>query len=402
MRDGPHLSSRARAVQPSATLATAARARALRAAGVDVVTFATGEPDLPTPEAIREAAKAALDRGETHYAPLRGLPELREAICARLQSDRGLTFDPDAVLVGVGAKQVLYNACQALLDPGDEAVLITPCWVSYPDMVRLAGARPVFVATRPEDRFEPDPKAIEGAITERTRLLFLNAPSNPTGAVIPRATLEAIAETLRRHPAVTVLSDDIYARIRYDDAEVPHLLEVAPDLRGRVLVVDGVSKSYAMTGWRIGWAAGPKALVDAMARIQGQSTSGATTFAQFGALAALTGDQGPVEEMRATFERRRALLCDGLDALPGVRCSRPAGAFYAFPDLREVLGRRVEGHSIASSVDLCERLLELEHLACVPGTPFGAEGFLRLSFAASEETLQEGLARLRRFLARLE
>ncbi|MDF1566181.1 MAG: pyridoxal phosphate-dependent aminotransferase [Deltaproteobacteria bacterium] len=396
------LSERARAVKPSATLATAARARALKAEGKDVVLFGTGEPDFDTPAFIRQAAKDALDAGATHYPPLVGLPSLREAICTRLKLDQELDYAASEVIVGVGAKQVLYNACQALLDPGDEAVIITPYWVSYPDMVTLAGATSVYVETTPESGFQPTAEALEAALNERTRVLFVNSPSNPSGVILDRETLEAMAEVLRRYPEVTILTDDIYNRILYGDATFENILQVAPDLRDRVVIINGVSKTYAMTGWRVGWAVGPEEIIKAIGKIQGQSTSGATSFAQHGALAALTGDQGVVAEMVGHFARRRDLLCDGLAALPGVECAKPPGAFYAFPDLRALIGKKAGGKLIDGSITLCDLLIEEQHLACVPGAPFGAEGFLRMSFAASDEDIERGLKRLADFLQTVE
>ncbi|RMG20899.1 MAG: pyridoxal phosphate-dependent aminotransferase [Deltaproteobacteria bacterium] len=396
------LSHRARAVKPSATLATAAKARALKARGVDVVTFGTGEPDFDTPVHIKEAAVQALREGATKYPPVSGIPPLKEAIRARYRKAHGLDFEDAQVLVTVGAKQALYNLCQALLDAGDEALLVTPCWVSYPDMVTLAGATPVRVEARAEDGFEPRPEAVEAAIGPRTRLILLNSPSNPTGAVYGRDTLAGLAEVLRRHPDVVVVSDDIYEQILYDGRRFENLLSVAPDLADRTVIVSGVSKAYAMTGWRIGWAVGPEAIIAAMQKIQGQSTSGATHFAQAGAVAALTGDQSVVAEMVAAFDTRRRHLVEGLASIEGVACAMPGGAFYAFPDLRALLGRRFEGRPLEDSVALADALLEAEAVACVPGGPFGAEGFLRLSFATSTEEIDRGLERIRRFVEQLD
>ena len=396
------LSHRARAVKPSATLATAAKARALKAKGVDVVAFGTGEPDFDTPEHIKQAATEALARGRTKYPPVGGIPELKEAIAERYAAERGLSYASEEIVVTVGAKQALYNLCQAVLDEGDEAVLVGPCWVSYPDMVSLAGGRPRLVGAPPETDFNPVAADVEAAMTGRTRLLFLNSPSNPTGAVYTEACLRELAEVVRRHPDLIVVSDDIYERILYDGRRFQNILSVAPDLRDRTVVISGVSKAYAMTGWRIGWAVGPQDLIGAMQKIQGQSTSGATHFAQVGAVAALTGDQSVVDEMVAAFDARRRHIVAGLEAIEGISCFMPGGAFYAFPDVRALLGRRHEGRRLETSVDVTDALLDAEAVACVPGGPFGAEGFLRLSFATSLEEIDRGLERIARFVGSLE
>ena len=397
------LSRRSVAVKPSATLATAAKARQLKAQGVDVVTFGTGEPDFDTPQALKDAASAALEAGETHYGPVPGILPLREAICEKLERDHGLSYAPDEVIVTVGAKQALYNLCQVALDEGDEAVLVAPCWVSYPDMVTLAGAESVWVRARPEDGFQPRPEEIEAAITERTRLIFLNSPSNPTGVVYDRATLEGIAAVLRRHPQVVIISDDIYEKILYDGREFLNILQVAPDLGERTVIINGFYKAYCMTGWRLGWAAGPKLLISAMQKIQGQSTSGATTYAQAGALEALRGsaDEALASNL-AAFDGRRRHIVARLDAIDGVSCAMPGGAFYAFPDIRALLGRRYKGRPLADSVAFADALIEDQAVAVVPGGPFGAEGFLRMSYATSMEEIDRGIDRLEAFVSGLE
>lgn len=396
------LSRRAAAVKPSATLATAAKARALKAKGVDVVLFGTGEPDFDTPDHIKIAAVKGLREGRTHYPPLSGIPELKGAIQDRLQADHDLSFGLSEILVTVGAKQALYDLCQAVLEEDDQAVIPGPYWVSYPDMVILAGAEPIHVPADPGDGFVPRAEDLEAAITSHTRLLFLNSPSNPSGAVYPREALEAIAEVVRRHPQVVVVSDDIYEKLIYDGAEFLNLLMVAPDLRDRIVLVNGVSKAYAMTGWRLGWAAGPPEVIAAMQRIQGQSTSGATAFAQMGAVAALTGDQGVVAAFLAEFDRRRRHMVSRLNDLEGVKCAMPGGAFYAFPDVRGVLARRLDGEVIGDTARLCELLLDEVAVAAVPGAPFGAEGFLRMSFATSMDEIDRGIDRLGEFVGRLE
>jgi aspartate aminotransferase len=394
------LSRRVRTAKPSATLAVAAKARELKAKGVDVVAFGTGEPDFDTPAHIKAAAKKALDEGMTSYPPLTGIPELRKAVVGRLKAERGLEYSADEVLVTVGAKQAIYNLCQAVLDEGQEAVIVAPYWVSYPEMVALAGAEPVIVQTRAEDGFAPTADTIAAAMNDRTRLLFLNSPSNPAGAVYTRETLEAVAEVVRKYPKVVVMTDDIYARILFEGDFVSFAM-AASDLRDRTVIVDGVSKAYAMTGWRLGWAVAETALIKPMSSIQGQSTSGATAFAQAGAVAALTGDQSVVDEMVGEFRRRRDHIVARLDAIDGVSCRAPGGAFYAFPDVRGLMGKRYGDETIATSGDVTRLLIEHHAVAAVDGAPFGAEGFLRLSFATSMEQIDLGVDRLAEMVAAL-
>ena len=343
-----------------------------------------------------------LREGRTHYPPLSGIPELKSAIQDRLQVDHGLSFGLSEILVTIGAKQALYNLCQAVLDEGDQAVIPGPYWVSYPDMVTLAGAEPVHVPSDPAAGFVPRAEDLEAAITGHTRLLFLNSPSNPTGILYPHGALEAIAEVVRRHPQIVVVSDDIYEKLIYDGQKFENLLMVAPDLRDRIVLVNGVSKSYAMTGWRLGWAAGPPDVIAAMQRIQGQSTSGATSFAQLGAVAALTGDQKVVADFLAEFDKRRKHMVARLNDIEGISCAMPGGAFYAFPDVRGVLARRLQGEVIGDTARLCELLLDEVAVAAVPGAPFGAEGFLRMSFATSMAEIDRGLDRLVDFVSRLD
>jgi aspartate aminotransferase len=393
------LAHRLKAIKPSPTLALNARAKALSAQGVDVAGFAAGEPDYDTPEYIKQAAIDCLRAGFTKYTPTAGIPELREAICAKLQKDNGLTFAPDQVLVSVGAKHSLYNIFQALLNEGDEVIIFAPYWVSYPDMVQLAGGKPVIIQTREEDGFAPDPEAIRRALTPRTRAIIINSPSNPTGAVFSRATLEGIAAAVRGHECL-VVSDDIYEKLMYQ-GEFLNIVNVAPDLAPRLVVVNGMSKSYSMTGWRLGYAAGPKPLIAGMNMVQDQSTSNPSSIAQKAAVAALKGPTDTIDTMVKEYLARRELIVSGLNALPGVRCRAPEGAFYVFPNVSGLLERTYKGAKLGSSTRISEVLLEDFRVAVMPGAPFGAEGYLRMSFVTSREVIQKGLTRMREFVSAL-
>jgi aspartate aminotransferase len=395
------LARRLNAIKPSPTLALNTRAKVLAAAGEDVVGFAAGEPDFDTPVHIKQAAVQALDDGFTKYTATAGTPELRAAICEKLKADNGLSYTPEQVVVGNGAKQCLYNFFQALLDEGDEVIIFNPAWVSYPDMVALAGGTPVLVPTREEEGWVPDPELFARAITPRTRAVVLNSPSNPTGAVLSVEALSALARVLDRHPEVVVVTDDIYEKLLYTGKPFVELLNVAPQLASRTLVVNGLSKAFAMTGWRLGYAAGPKALIAAMQMIQDQSTSNASSIGQRAAVAALRGPKDTIEVMAREFLARRDLFVAGLKALPGVRIRPPDGAFYVFPSFHGLLGKRHRGKPLEGSVQISQVLLDDYRLAAVPGEPFGGEGHLRLSFAASRETIEKGLARLRDFVGGL-
>jgi len=395
------LARRLNAIKPSPTLALNARAKALAAAGEDVVGLAAGEPDFDTPEHVKRAAVKALEEGFTKYTATAGMPELRAAICDKLKADNGFSYAPEQVVVSNGAKQCLYNCFQALLDEGDEVILFTPAWMSYPEMVALAGGTPVAVPTREEDGWVPDPERLARAITPRTRAVIVNSPSNPTGAVLQPGALGALATVLERHPDIVVVTDDIYEKLLYTGRPFVDILNVAPQLADRTLVVNGMSKAFAMTGWRLGYAAGPKALVLGMGLVQDQSTSNASSIAQRAALAALRGPQDTVEAMAREFQARRDLFVAGLRALPGVRIRPPEGAFYLFPSFHGLLGKRHRGKALQGSQQLSEVLLDDYRLAAVPGEPFGGEGHLRLSFAASRATIEKGLGRLRDFVGGL-
>ncbi len=384
------LSARAEALQPSLTLAIAARAKALRADGHDICSLSAGEPDFDTPAFIRQAATAALEAGHTRYGPAAGEPALRQAIAAKLSTENQVPTNADQVLVTNGGKQALYNLFQVLLGPGDELLLPSPYWLSYPEMAQLAGASVRLIPSAAANGFRLDPHQLEAAITPASKLLVLNSPSNPTGMVLALEDLEAIAAVLRRHPQVAVVCDEIYEFLLAPGLTHHSFAAVAPDLAGRIFTVNGFAKGWAMTGWRVGWLAGAQPVIAAASALQSQSTSNVCSFAQFGALAAISGSRDCVLEMAAEFSRRRCLLSDGLMGLEGLALVPPQGAFYAFADISS------KG---LDSMTFCNRLLEEQGLAAVPGVAFGDDRCIRLSCAASPATIEDGLARLERFLA---
>jgi len=389
------VSARMAAVRPSPTGAVLALAAELRAAGRDILSLGAGEPDFDTPEHIRAAAIAAIEAGQTRYTPIDGTAELKAAICAKFRRENELTYAPGEVLVTSGAKQALFNLCLALLGPGDEAIVPAPYWVSYPDMVRLAGAEPVFVGAGIEQDFKITPAQLEAAITDRTRLLILNSPSNPTGASYGRAELQALGAVVAAHPGIVVLADDIYEHIHWAREPFVSFAAACPALQGRTVTVNGVSKAYAMTGWRIGYAAGPAPLISAMKTIQSQSTSNPCSISQAAAVVALNGDQAPVAEMKAAYRARHRYFVDALNTIEGLECRHGEGTFYAFPKVRGVLDRL----GLESDIALAEFLLSEADLAVVPGSAFGAPSYLRLSFACSMASLEQAVARLERVLA---
>lgn len=382
------LSSKLSAVKPSQTKAMTALASNLRAEGREIITLSQGEPDFDTPRHIAEAGAKAIFDGHTRYTAVAGIPALKDAIIGKFLRENNLTYTADQITVGCGAKQLLYNALVATLDSGDGVIFPTPCWVSYPEMVKLAGGHPVSLETRQSDGFILQPEALRAAIKPDTKWLMLNSPSNPTGAVYTRQDLEALAGVLRDHPNVWVLADDIYEHLVYGDAEFATMAQVAPDLADRVLTVNGVSKSYAMTGWRVGYAGGPAALVKAMNTVQGQSTSHTCSISQYAAVEALNGDQSFLPKFRAAFERRRDLVFDRLSAIPGLTCDRPDGAFYLFVNCEELLGKKApSGKLLSTDMDFAMYLLEHAGVAVVPGSGFLADGFIRVSYAASDDSL---------------
>ncbi len=396
-----HLSRRVRRIQPSATLAIDAKAKQLKAEGKDVVGFGAGEPDFDTPDFIKDAAIAAIQAGQTKYTAVGGTPDLRKAVCERIRGDYDLAYEPSEVLVSCGGKHTLYNLFLALLDEGDEAVIPGPYWVSYPEMVGMAEATPVCVATREEDNFSLTPELLKKALTKKTRLVILNSPSNPTGAAMSEAQVRAIAKVLDDHPDVWVVSDDIYMRLLYDGLQFFSIATISKAWKERTILVNGASKAYSMTGWRIGWAAGSKDVIGAMEKLQSQSTSNPASISQAAALAAFRGDQSVIDKMAQAFVRRRDVLVDGLNAIPGVRCRKPQGAFYVFPSIQGVLGKSFQGRKLATDMDFAAYLLDEALVAVVPGTPFGAPGYMRLSYATSMETIEKGLKRIKEAVGKL-
>ncbi len=396
------LAHRVKDLKPSATLAINAKAKALRSKGVDIVNLSAGEPDFDTPGHIKEAAIKAIEQGFTRYTPVPGIPELREAVCTKIKEDYGLEYSIDEVVITCGAKQALFNLAQALFEPGDEVILLAPYWVSYPPIVELAGAKPVIVGGAQERNFEPDLKLLEDALSPRTQGLILNSPSNPTGLVYSTEFLQGLAQLARQRDLV-IISDDIYDHLRFDGKGPENILSVAPDLRNQVIIVNGVSKTYAMTGWRIGWAVGPREIIAAVSRIQGQSTSNANSIAQKAALAALCGPQDCVAEMRKHFKRRAQLLYQELSQIPGLRLTAPQGTFYTFVNFAAYYGCLTpSGTEIKDSLSLCDYLLEEARVATVPGIAFGDDNCLRLSFANADEEILKGVARIKEALTRLK
>jgi len=385
-----------RALEPSATLAMAARAAAMTAAGIDVIDLSVGEPDFPTPAHICRAAEEAIRGGKTKYTPAAGIPALRKAVADDYTRRTGLAVTPAQVVVSNGAKHALHNVFTALLDEGDEVIVPTPYWVSYAELVKLSGAVPVLVETRIEDDFKLSPAALRAVLTPKTRMLLLCSPSNPTGVVYSAAELGALADVAIERD-LAVVSDEIYDQLVYDGRESVSFPTLRPGLADRTVVVAGVSKTYAMTGWRIGWTIAPEPLSKAIANLQSQETSNPASISQHAAVAALTGPQECVAEMRRAFEKRRDLVAGRLRAMPGVRLPAIGGAFYAFFDIRAPL-ERMKSAGIATSGQWCEALLERKHVAVVAGSAFGAEGHVRMSFAAAEEKLAAGLDRIASFL----
>jgi aspartate aminotransferase len=389
-------------VKPSATLAVTAQARELKRQGRDIIGLGAGEPDFDTPDNIKAAAIAAIQRGETKYTDVDGLPELKAAIVAKFARENGLTYTPAQIHVAPGGKAVLFNALIATLSAGDEVIVPAPYWVSYPDMVLLAGGEPVAVVGLESDGFKLQPAVLEAAITPRTKWLILNSPSNPTGAAYTRAELDALADVLRRHPQVWVMTDDMYEHLIYGDFEYTTFAQVAPDLYDRTLTVNGVSKAYAMTGWRIGYAGGPKPLIDLMRKVAGQTTSNPSSVSQWAAVEALNGPQAFIAERGQAFEKRRDLVVSMLNQATGIRCPTPEGAFYVYPSIEGLIGKTTgDGVVIDSDETFTAELLNGEGVAVVQGAAFGLSPYFRISYATSEAVLEEACTRIQRFCAGL-
>jgi aspartate aminotransferase len=390
-------------ITASPTRAIAARATQLERDGRDIIALAAGEPDFDTPQHIRDAAVAAMNQGKTKYAPQGGVPELREAVCRKFKRENGLEFSPAQTLVTTGGKEALYLAMMASLDPGDEVLIPAPYWVSYPDMVRLAGGTATIVDTDPARGFALAPEALAAAITPRSKWLILNNPGNPTGALIDAEGLRAIAQVLREHPQVWVMTDDIYEHVLYDGASYHTIAQVAPDLAERTLTVNGLSKAYCMTGWRIGFAAGPRLIIDAMTKVQSQSTSCACTISQWAGVAALDGDQSFIARHNAIFQERRDLGLSILNQSNGLRCATPGGAFYLYVDCRGVMGKRTPlGKRLANDEDFVTYLLDSQGVAGVHGAAFGMSPFFRISYALATEQLEDACTRIQRACGELE
>ena len=389
-------------IQPSPTLAVTAKAQELRAQGRDVISLGAGEPDFDTPDHVKQAAIKAIREGETHYTAVNGTPALRQAIADKFKRENGLDYGLDQITVGCGGKQVLYNAIMATVDPGDEVIIPAPYWVSYPDIVLLAGGTPVIVGSSQESGFKVTPEALAAAITPKTKWLMLNSPSNPSGAAYSRAELAALGGVLADHPQVWVMSDDIYEHLVYDGFEFATIAQVVPELQDRTLTLNGVSKAYAMTGWRVGYAGGPVEVIKAMAKIQSQSTTHTSSISQAAAVEALNGTQDFLTDWVATFAERRDLVVGMLNQATGLSCLSPEGAFYVYPSCAELIGKKTpEGSVIASDSDFVTYLLESEGVAAVQGAAFGLEPYFRISYATSTEALEEACKRIQRACAAL-
>ena len=396
-----NLSRRALGIAPSATLSIDARAKALKAKGVDVVGFGVGEPDFDTPEYIRDAAKRALDEGRTRYTPAAGTLSLRKKIAEKFQKDNGLVYTPDEIIVSSGAKQSIFTAISVLVDEGDEVLIPAPYWVSYPEMVRMVGGKPVFVKTRAEDGFRVYAEQIRPMVSDRTKVLILNSPNNPNGYSLTRAALEDIAK-LAVEKDFYIISDEIYEKLVYDGERHVSIASLSDEIKRRTIVINGVSKSYAMTGWRIGYAAGPGQIVKAMYAFQSHAASNPNSIAQYATEAALSGGEETLNAMVEEFEHRRTLIYELVNKVDGLSAELPKGAFYIMVNVLSAIGRRYKGEHIDSTTKFCELLLNEKHVAVVPGEAFGEPGFVRLSYATSRENLKKGVARMAEFMGELE
>ncbi len=386
-------------IEPSATLQITAEAGRMKREGKNVISLAAGEPDFPTPQNIKEKAIKAIEENFTHYTPASGIPELKEAIAEKFKKDWRIEYKPSEVIVSAGAKQVIFNAIYALCDPGDEVIVIAPAWVSYVEQIKLAGGKPVIIETKEKDNFIPDPEKIKEKISERTKAIIINSPNNPTGAVYPKEVLIKIAKTaISRN--VLIISDEIYEKLSYEEKS-ESLAYLMPEERDKMLIVNGVSKAYAMTGWRIGWGLGPEDLIKAMGIIQGHMTSNPCSIAQKAALEAVKGPQEKVSEMVEEFKKRRELLCSLLEDAPHLEFNKPKGACYLFVNIEKSMGKKHNGKEIESDIDFCKRLLSEKLVAIVPGSAFLAPGYARISYAASRKDLEEASRKIKEFLREL-
>lgn len=396
-----NISQRIQNLSPSATLAMSQKSAELKAAGVDVINMSVGEPDFNTPEFIKDAAKRAIDDNFSRYTPVAGTLSLRQAVVAKLKRENNLDFTPEQIVVGNGAKQELCNVILSVINPGDEVIIPTPAWVSYVEMVKLAEGKSVEVNAGVDQDFKITPAQLEAAITPKTRMLLLNTPSNPTGSIYSREELRGLAEVLAKYPDIVVMADEIYEHINYIGGDVPSISEFE-SVKNRIVIINGVSKAYAMTGWRIGYMAGPLEIAKAATKLQGQYTSGPSSIAQKAAEAAYNGPQECVEEMRKAFERRRDLICSLAKEIPGWKVNRPEGAFYLFPEVSSYIGKKYGDYEIKSSGDYVMYLLQEAHVACVDGAAFCAPGYMRLSYATSDDNIREAMRRIAEASAKLK
>jgi len=387
------ISKRVNLISSSPTLAITARAKQMKQEGIDVIGFGAGEPDFDTPAHIKEAAKKAIDSGFTKYTPASGMKELKEAICRKFENDNNLDYSPEEIIVSCGAKHSIFNAILTLCNEDDEVILPSPYWVSYPEMIKVAGAKPVILKATQKNNFKITPQQLQETITPKTKLLILNSPSNPTGMVYTKDELSSISNTLTEK-GIFCISDEIYEKIIYDSQEHISIASLAPEIKKLTIVVNGVSKSYSMTGWRIGYAAGPKEIIQAMSNLQSHSTSNPTSISQKAALAALEGPQEPLCNMVAEFVKRRDYMVERLNSIKEISCLKPRGAFYVFPEVSQIIGRIFKGEIIKDSVFLAEILLDEANVAAVPGSVFGADEYLRLSYATSMKNISKGLERI--------
>jgi len=394
------LADRLKTLQPSPTLAMQARAKAMRAQGINVISFGAGEPDFDTPRRIKDAAIRALESGQTKYTEVGGIPELRAAVCHKLKRDLGLDYTPEEVTASCGAKHTLYNIVMALVNPGDEVMIPSPFWVSYPEQVRLLGGVPVPVETLESTGFDLDPAAVQRAVTAKTKILVLNSPGNPTGAVFSAAALRQVGG-LAVERGFWIVSDECYEALTYEGRHVS-IASLSPEIKARTLVVNTCSKAYAMTGWRLGYAAGPKVIIKAMTDIQSQVTSNPTSIAQWAAVEALTGPQDEVAKMAGEFDRRRRVIVGALNAIPGISCVMPKGAFYVFPNVSGLFGKRWKGGTLKGSADVCAFLLDEARIATVAGVDFGSDAHIRLSYATGLDTINVGVSRMAAAVGALE
>jgi aspartate aminotransferase len=393
------VAARLASIKPSPTMSVSAKAARLKSEGKDIIGLGAGEPDFDTPQFINDAAIAAINKGYTKYTPAGGTATLKKAIIAKFKRENGLDYTEKQILASCGGKQTSFNLCLALLNAGDEVLIPAPYWVSYPDMAMMADAKPVFIQAGIEQGFKITPAQLERAITPATRLIFINSPSNPSGAVYTLDELRGLGEVLRKHPRIVIASDDMYEHVLLDGSKFVNILTACPDLYDRTVVENGVSKAYSMTGWRIGYCGGPQEIIEAMESVQSHSTSNPTSISQYAAEAALNGDQGCIVPMVKAFIERGQFVSEGLNRIPGVKCLQPAGAFYVFPDCRAAIQRLAAAGKLKAATDvaLCDYLMEQpEAVAAVPGSAFGSEGYLRISFATSMENLKKALDRMSR------